>query len=187
MGSYQLRSTKQAGDYVVRKLSDHNQVIIPFFEKYPLHGVKYRDYKDFCEVAQIMNNKGHLTVEGIRRIKSLKYGMNTGRMDIGGGDSPIKVCNFLSCRVASLADFVSKGGVALLGCHINLTFFYKFSDILGKIIPFFQRYFLQGIKNMDFQDFIEIAKIMENKSHLTFEGLKKIKSLKSGMNTGRDI
>ena len=85
MGSYQLRSTKQAGDYVVRKLSDHNQVIIPFFEKYPLHGVKYRDYKDFCEVAQIMNNKGHLTVEGIRRIKSLKYGMNTGRMDIGGG------------------------------------------------------------------------------------------------------
>ena len=40
---------------------------------------------------------------------------------------------------------------------------------------------------MDFRDFFEVAKIMEKKSHLTFEGLKKIKSLKSGMNTGRDI
>ena len=64
---------------------------------------------------------------------------------------------------------------------------YKFSDILGKIIPFFQSYSLQGIKYMDLRDFIEVANIMENKSHLTFEGLKKIKSLKSGMNTGRDI
>ena len=33
--------------------------------------------------------------------------------------------------------------------------------------------------------FCKIAKIMEEKSHLTLEGLKKIKSLKSGMNRGR--
>ena len=62
---------------------------------------------------------------------------------------------------------------------------YKFSDIRDKIIPFFQNYPLQGIKSKDYSDFCEIAKLMENKSHLTLDGIKKIKSLKSGMNTGR--
>lgn len=62
---------------------------------------------------------------------------------------------------------------------------YKFSDILNKIIPFFQNSPLQGIKWLDYQDFCKIANIMENKDHLTQEGLKKVRSLKSGMNTGR--
>jgi len=38
---------------------------------------------------------------------------------------------------------------------------------------------------MDYKDFSEVAKIIKDKSHLTPDGLKKIKSLKSGMNTGR--
>lgn len=63
----------------------------------------------------------------------------------------------------------------------------KFSDILEKIVPFFQSYPLQGIKSMDYRDFCEIAKIMEEKSHLTPEGLNKIKSLKSGMNKDRTL
>ena len=61
----------------------------------------------------------------------------------------------------------------------------KFSDISGKIIPFFQSYPLQGIKSIDYNDFCKIAKIIEDKLHLTPEGLKKIKSLKSGINRGR--
>ena len=61
----------------------------------------------------------------------------------------------------------------------------KFNDIKEKVIPFFQRFPLQGIKAMDYQDFCAISKIMEDKSHLTPEGLKKLKSLKSGMNKGR--
>ena len=63
----------------------------------------------------------------------------------------------------------------------------KIGDILGKILPFFQSYPLQGVKKFDYRDFFEIAKIMEDKSHLTPEGLKKIKSLKSGMNKGRTL
>lgn len=61
----------------------------------------------------------------------------------------------------------------------------KFIDIIEKVIPFFHSYPLQGVKSMDFLDFSNIAKIIEDKSHLTPEGLKKIKSLKSGMNKGR--
>jgi len=61
----------------------------------------------------------------------------------------------------------------------------KFRDVKEKIIPFFNKYSLVGVKAMDFRDFCEVANIIENKSHLTAEGFKKIKSLKSGMNSNR--
>nr|ATI20345.1 LAGLIDADG endonuclease [Juglanconis sp.] len=44
---------------------------------------------------------------------------------------------------------------------------YKFSDIFEKIIPFFQRHNLQGIKYMDYKDFCQVANIVKDKSHLT--------------------
>jgi len=61
----------------------------------------------------------------------------------------------------------------------------KFRDIEDKIIPFFHNYPLQGIKNMDYLDFAKVAKIIEIKGHLTKDGIRKINSLKSGMNRGR--
>lgn len=61
----------------------------------------------------------------------------------------------------------------------------KFKDIKEKVIPFFHNYLLLGVKSMDYRDFCEIVKIVENKSHLTLEGFKKILSLKSGMNSSR--
>lgn len=61
----------------------------------------------------------------------------------------------------------------------------KFSDIKEKVIPLFNKYCLVGIKSMDYRDFCEIANFIENKSHLTPEGFKKIKSIKSGMNSNR--
>lgn len=67
-------------DFRVRGFSDNEQIIIPFFDKYPLQGIKYRDYKDFVKVAEIMKNKGHLTAEGIKNIKAIKSKMNTGRI-----------------------------------------------------------------------------------------------------------
>lgn len=63
----------------------------------------------------------------------------------------------------------------------------KFSDIKEKIIPFFQTYPLQGIKCVDNFDFVKVANIIEAKGHLTLEGIKKINSLKSGMNSSRVI
>jgi hypothetical protein len=63
----------------------------------------------------------------------------------------------------------------------------KINDILEKIIPFFDNYTLKGSKLIDFEDFKDIAELMRNKSHLTSQGLKKIKLIKSTMNTGRPI
>lgn len=61
----------------------------------------------------------------------------------------------------------------------------KFSDTKDKIIPFFQKYSLQGIKNLDFMDFVKVSELMKIKAHLTPEGLNQILEIKSNMNTGR--
>ena len=76
----------------------------------------------------------------------------------------------------------------------------KFSDINTKIIPFFNKYPLQGTKLFDFLDFNKVAKLVENKTHLTSEGalrlslipegdkgLEIIKQIKMGTNRGRLI
>ena len=83
-------------------------------------------------------------------------------------------------------DYLGCGNIEKVSTRSNgVTFVvYKFSDLIHKIIPFFHNYPLLGVKSMDFQDFCEVAKIMADKGHLTPEGLKKIKSFKSGMNTG---
>jgi hypothetical protein len=66
--------------FIVRKFSDIKEKVIPFFHNYPLLGVKFMDYRDFCEVAKIIENKSHLTPEGLKKIRSLKSGMNSNRI-----------------------------------------------------------------------------------------------------------
>jgi hypothetical protein len=62
---------------------------------------------------------------------------------------------------------------------------YIVNDILTKLIPFFQKYPLQGVKNQDFLDFEKVANLIKIKSHLSSEGLQKICHLKAGMNKAR--
>jgi hypothetical protein len=62
----------------------------------------------------------------------------------------------------------------------------KFKDISEKILPFFYNYPLQGTKALNCADFATTVKLMENKEHLTKEGLDKIIKIKSKMNRGRD-
>ena len=58
----------------------------------------------------------------------------------------------------------------------------KFSDIYEKIIPFFNKYKLFGVKLKDFEDWCKAAKLIKNKAHLTTSGLEEIRKLKAGMN-----
>jgi hypothetical protein len=90
----------------------------------------------------------------------------------------------------------------------------KFSDIIEKIIPFFEKYQLQGVKRDNFEDFKKVASgearaskgsasipfatgvfdscrshhalLMKSKAHLTQEGLEEIRKIKSGMNSRRE-
>lgn len=66
-------------DFQVTKFMDITDKIIPFFEKYPIIGVKLDNYNDFCKVAKLIRDKEHLTVEGLEKIRLLKSKMNTLR------------------------------------------------------------------------------------------------------------
>ena len=60
--------------FVVTKLSDIRDKIIPFFQKYPLQGFKLSDFDKFCRVAKLINEKVHLTSDGINKILKIKNG-----------------------------------------------------------------------------------------------------------------
>jgi hypothetical protein len=63
----------------------------------------------------------------------------------------------------------------------------KLSDILHKILPFFEAYPIYGSKSLDLLDFTRIVYMMKSKIHLTKEGIDKIIKIKEGMNFGRSI
>lgn len=62
---------------------------------------------------------------------------------------------------------------------------YKFKDIYNKIIPLFNEYNIKGVKSLDFKDFCKIAKLKNEKAHLTITGIEKIRKIKLNMNKGR--
>jgi hypothetical protein len=55
--------------------------IIPLFRKYPILGVKSEDFQDWCNVAELMKEKKHLTQSGVDLICKLKASMNNGRAE----------------------------------------------------------------------------------------------------------
>jgi len=61
----------------------------------------------------------------------------------------------------------------------------NYYDIQNKIIPFFNKYPILGVKSLDFADFKIVATIIKNKEHLTAEGLSKIIEIVNGMNLDR--
>lgn len=79
-GRYRERIGGLAGDFNVTRLSDLHQKIIPFFLKYPIIGTKAKDFEDFVKVALLMQNKAHLTEEGLEQIQKIQAGMNRGRI-----------------------------------------------------------------------------------------------------------
>ena len=62
---------------------------------------------------------------------------------------------------------------------------YKFSDNYEKIIPFFQKCSVFGVKSENFKDWCRAAEIIQAKQHTTEEGLNRIITLKLGINKGR--
>jgi len=58
----------------------------------------------------------------------------------------------------------------------------KFEDIYTKILPFFNKYPLQGSKSLDFYDFSRAAELINNKAHITPKGFESIKQIKLGTN-----
>jgi hypothetical protein len=214
------------------------KVIINHFEKYPLITQKRADYELWKQVFYLVQNKEHLTREGLEKIVAIKASINNGLSDELKAafpdtipvtrpsivDQGIKDPNWLAGFTSGEGCFIIKTNNSSshrLGVQVQLEFiltqhsrdeeliislvdsfdcgkcyprsgkdFVEFkvrtiSDITEKIIPFFQKYPIIGVKRLDFQDWCKIAELMKNKVHLTEEGLEQIRTIKTGMNKGR--
>jgi hypothetical protein len=56
----------------VSNFSDISNKIILFFHRYPLQAKKKLQFEKFCQVAELIKTKQHLTLEGIEKIRALK-------------------------------------------------------------------------------------------------------------------
>jgi hypothetical protein len=196
------------------------------------------DFELFKQALDLVKNKEHLTLEGFKKIISIRASMNVGlpyelkksfpyilpvnrpRTQSIINYDPYWLAGFTS--TASAFGFASptqkedyflikkffksktKLGVALrlvfqlvkharddklmkslivyFGCGNIYTsndaaFVYqvsKFSDIYDKIIPFFNKQIIKGVKLMDYIDSCQVAELMKNKAHTTQNGLANI-------------
>ena len=77
-GDVKINRTNHHGtrkEFRVRGLENLNR-IIKFFESYPLKTLKRKDFEIFKKVIHLMNNKEHLTKEGLNKIAKLISEMN---------------------------------------------------------------------------------------------------------------
>lgn len=78
-GNLYKYSKQPAVNITIVSLTDITDKIIPFFNKYPIKGVKLNDYLDWSKIHSLMVNNLHLTNEGLEIIKNIKSGMNKNR------------------------------------------------------------------------------------------------------------
>lgn len=64
--------------FEVRKFSDIQDKVIPFFDRFPLKSKKLDDYKTFKTIALIVFQKRHLTEWGMKELLKLRETMNSG-------------------------------------------------------------------------------------------------------------
>jgi hypothetical protein len=56
-------------------------------------------------------------------------------------------------------------------------------DLIGKVVPFFEKYKLISSKNGDFKKFASIVRLINKKKHLEIKGLKRILKIAFTMNS----
>lgn len=65
--------------YAVKSTKEILKIIIPFFLRFPLKGKKMKDFKKFCQAAEMFKKKQHLTEEGLKSLYRIREGMNKRR------------------------------------------------------------------------------------------------------------
>ena len=78
-GCGQTYSYKDYTEFRCQSFKDNYEKILPFFNKYPIIGVKSKDFKYWAKVAKMIQTKDHLTNEGFDQIRQIRTGMNKGR------------------------------------------------------------------------------------------------------------
>jgi hypothetical protein len=214
-------------------------VIVNHFDSYPLITQKWSDYQLFKQAVELVTKKEHLTMEGLKKLVSIKAVLNKGLPEdlrVAFPDiipytrpqnhniiipDPFWISGFVDAEgcfnvrftktsksdsvnlrflvtqhirdaklLNSLLDYFKCGrynvrlSTSLHGDYVVT----KFDDIKCKIVPFFDKYPLQGEKHLDFLDFKKIMLLKGNTYvSLTDETLSEIKQIKSCMNKGRKL
>lgn len=78
IGSFYHNKKTNTVNYSITKLSDLVNIIVPHFNKYPLHSAKSIDFKLWAQCIEKLKNKQHLTKKGLNEILSLKSVLNWG-------------------------------------------------------------------------------------------------------------
>lgn len=114
----------EAAGYVhlrVTNLKDILEVIIPHFSLYPLQSTKVVSYTLFKEVATVINNKEHLTLDGFKRVLRLKAALPKGLDAAVFKDSrfsdiaPLDTSNIFVKNTSKLSPYYVAGFVAADG------------------------------------------------------------------------
>jgi len=81
IGSIHSVRNRDIVNYSIDSIKDLNNLIL-YLEKYPLLTQKSADFLLFKKAVELVNNKAHLTVEGIKKIVNIKASMNLGLSDM---------------------------------------------------------------------------------------------------------
>lgn len=230
VGKVYVNKNGKSASYIVKKLKDIVNVIIPHFKNYPLQSGKCIDLQLWLMCIDLLVNKAHLTTEGLNKIISIKYALNKGLPEslkisfsdvkplnrpeyklsnthldpnwvsgfsegdssflvtISGKTNQVRVIYSLGLNdrdlplILKLQEFF--GGIGKIASYDNVVQ-YRISDlndIRKVLIPHFDTYNLKGNKLYNYLIWKEIINLMENKSHLTSEGLEKIFNLRHRLN-----
>jgi hypothetical protein len=123
IGSIHINKTFNKVNYSVDSNKDFTNWII-HLDKYTLLTQKAADFMLFKEVVELMKNKVHLSIEGLKQIINIKASMNLGLSDVLNSEfidfTPvkrhiIKTENITLCRLLiELQDLLQVKGVLML-------------------------------------------------------------------------
>ena len=222
IGSIHISPALNKVNYSIDSIKDLI-ILISHLEKYPLLTQKGADFILFKKVVNLVQNKDHLSIEGLNKIINLKASMNLGLSALLKSefknftpvDRPIinteeiLDSNWVAGFVTGEGSFdvlITPQASNKIGYRVQLRLrvsqherdrnlmeliikflgsgklyqytdkaavvvtISKFSDIINKIIPFFDKNSIQGVKLLDYQDWCKVSKLISDNSHLTLEG-----------------
>jgi hypothetical protein len=79
---YTLRNSQNLNsviEFIIGSRELNKNIIIPFFDQYPLYTTKSLDFKDWKTLIELADNKAYLTEEGRLKMINLSKGLNNSR------------------------------------------------------------------------------------------------------------
>ncbi len=61
---------------VVKRHNDLYEKVLPFFRRFPLRSEKQQEFLKFAQVVEMMHDKKHLTIDGLKQISKIAFSMN---------------------------------------------------------------------------------------------------------------